>query len=609
MSVLFDPFLDQQRAYQLSVNGYGVQSDELVNADGSRGASRSRSPQSRSSGGSRGGRSSGGGSGLSNSGQFGIRGDRSWDALYETRGRMVEDGWTAEMAIPFKSLRYPALAGEGGRRWGFQITRVIRGKSEAQSWSPVSRGVAGQLTQFGVLEGLADLSQSRNLEILPELTGARLGALDTSSGGFDSQDPFGDLGVSVKYGITPNLTADMTYNPDFSQIESDQAADRDQPALRALLSRAAPVLPRRAGDLPDRHAADPAAHPDHRRPRAFGGKLTGKVGRTTLGVIVADDEAAGRLDDSAHPRFGTTAQTFVGRARYDLYPESYVGAIMTAREFGHDYNRVGGIDGRFRLGTHAPLQLHGRRLRDPEHGVRLPQRTGVRGRLHAPGAQPELRGRLRQRRSRVLDRDRLPAPLEPASGDGQRGLSLVAGVDPHHLGADGQLPAALRSRWRAAGRAGPGAGQLPVSAQHLGDRQHEPRSRAFRGGRLPEERVRRLRRHQLAARVDRRRHQPGRRDSVQLRRLHESADRQPLPARDPRRVDDRQLPHQRPALVALAVGPDRHLQPPRRSHRRVRRGRRQDLPDAHYLPIHRPAAAALHPRAQHVQARRSGTTS
>jgi hypothetical protein len=53
---------------------------------------------------------------------------------------MVEDGWTAEMAIPFKSLRYPASAGEGGRRWGFQITRVIRGKSEAQSWSPISRG-------------------------------------------------------------------------------------------------------------------------------------------------------------------------------------------------------------------------------------------------------------------------------------------------------------------------------------------------------------------------------------------------------------------------------------------------------------------------------------
>ena len=353
MSVLFDPFLDQQRAYQFSVNAYGVQSDELVNADGSRGASRSRSPQSRSGGGSRGGRSSsGGGSGLSNSGQFGVRGDRSWNALYETRGRMVEDGWTAEMAIPFKSLRYPALAGEGGRRWGFQITRVIRGKSEAQSWSPISRGVAGQLTQFGVLEGLSDLSRSRNLEILPELTGARLGALDTSNGAFDNQDPFGDLGVSVKYGITPNLTADMTYNPDFSQIESDQPQIETNQRFALFYPEQRPFFLEGQEIF---QTATPLTLLHTRTivdPR-FGGKLTGKVGRTTLGVIVADDEAAGRLDDSADPRFGTTAQTFVGRARYDLYPESYVGAIMTAREFGHDYNRVGGVDGRFRLGrTH-----------------------------------------------------------------------------------------------------------------------------------------------------------------------------------------------------------------------------------------------------------------
>ena len=92
----------------------------------------------------------------------------------------TEDGWSAEMAIPFKSFRDPERPPGVEHRWGFQITRVIRGKSEAQSWSPISRGVAGQLTQFGVLEGLSDLSRSRNLEILPELTGARLGA----QGGF-----------------------------------------------------------------------------------------------------------------------------------------------------------------------------------------------------------------------------------------------------------------------------------------------------------------------------------------------------------------------------------------------------------------------------------------
>ena len=137
---------------------------------------------------------------------------------------MVADGWTAEMRIPFKSLRYPSRAARGSdHRWGFQITRIIRDKSEAQSWSPISRGVAGQLTQFGVLEGLSDLSRSRNLEFLPELTGFRFGSLDTGTGAYSTEAiRAGELGLGVKYGLTPNLTADITYNPDFSQIESDR---------------------------------------------------------------------------------------------------------------------------------------------------------------------------------------------------------------------------------------------------------------------------------------------------------------------------------------------------------------------------------------------------
>ena len=172
------------------------------------------------------------------------------------------------MRIPFKSLRYPSRAGGEEHRWGFQITRVIRDKSEAQSWSPISRGVAGQLTQFGVLEGLSDMSRSRNLEFLPELTGFRLGSLDADTGAFHRGDPKGELGLGVKYGLTPNLTADITFNPDFSQIESDQAPDRDQPALRALLSGAAAVLPRRAGDLPDGDPAHPGPYAHDHRIRA-----------------------------------------------------------------------------------------------------------------------------------------------------------------------------------------------------------------------------------------------------------------------------------------------------------------------------------------------------
>jgi TolB-like protein len=311
MSVLFDPFLDQQRAYLFSVNAYGVPGDAIVNASGGTGRS-SRSVGQSSGGSSGGGSGSSGsrGSGSSNSG-FGIRGDASWDALFEARGGIVDDGWTAEMAIPFKSLRYPARAPGESHRWGFQISRNIREKSESLVWSPVSRDIAGLLTQMGALDGLTDLSTSRNLEMLPTFTGVQVGSLDTENGRFREGDPLGQMGLGVKYGVTSNLTLDFTYNPDFSQIESDQPQVEVNQRFALFFAEQRPFF------------------------------------------LEGQDEAPGRLDDSSDPAFGRTAQSLIGRVRYDLFADSYVGAIMTAREFDTDYNRVGGLDGRFRLGrTH-----------------------------------------------------------------------------------------------------------------------------------------------------------------------------------------------------------------------------------------------------------------
>ena len=108
ISVYFDTFLDQQRAYVFSVNGYGVQGDSIV-------------------AGRRGG--GGGGGGFGGGGRGGVpRGDRSWDALFESGGQPVADGFTAEMAIPFKSLRYPARPDGAPHTWGLQIVRRIQGK-------------------------------------------------------------------------------------------------------------------------------------------------------------------------------------------------------------------------------------------------------------------------------------------------------------------------------------------------------------------------------------------------------------------------------------------------------------------------------------------------
>ena len=334
ISVYFDTFLDQQRAYVFSVNGYGVQNDSILEARGGGGSSRR---SSRGGGFSMGGRSS----------FTGVRwGDRSWDALYETGGVVVDDGWTAEMAIPFKSLRYPSVGG-GPHRWGFQIARRIRGKDETVVWSPMSRDVSGLLPQMGVLDGLSGLSTSRNLEILPTATAIRVDSLDRTSGGLsDEAQPEG--GVNLKYGVTSNLTLDVTYNPDFSQVESDrpqievnQRFPVFYPEMRPFFLEGQEIfnMPGPVNFVHTRTIVDPR----------YGGKLTGKVGNTTMGVLYANDEAPGNLDDAGDFRYGKTADVLIGRVRYDLYAESHLGAIVTDREFLGGYSRLGGLDGNFRL--------------------------------------------------------------------------------------------------------------------------------------------------------------------------------------------------------------------------------------------------------------------
>ena len=330
-SVYFDTFLDQQRAYVFSVNGYGVQGDSIVS--------------SRGGGGFGGGRGGGGFSGVP-------RGDRSWDALFASAGRLVRDGFTAEIAIPFKSLRYPQRAGNTMHRWGFQIVRSIQGKDETAVWSPVSRDVAGFLPQMGVLEGVTGLSTSRNLEILPTFTAVRFGSRDPTTGDILG-DPSAQGGVNVKYGVTSNLIADATFNPDFSQIESDQPQiEVNQrfalffPELRPFFLEGAEIfaIPGPITVVHTRTIVDPL----------YGAKLTGKVGRTTVGVMYANDDAPGDVEDPTEPAFGQAAQTLVGRVRYDLYAESHIGGIVTHRGFLDSDSQLGGLDGNFRLGdTHS----------------------------------------------------------------------------------------------------------------------------------------------------------------------------------------------------------------------------------------------------------------
>ncbi|GIS97889.1 MAG: hypothetical protein CM1200mP25_1260 [Acidobacteriota bacterium] len=210
------------------------------------------------------------------------------------------------------------------------------------------------MSQMGVLEGKTDLSTSRNLEILPTVTAIQAGSLGQTGAFINDTTP--EAGVNVKYGVTSNFTADFTVNPDFSQIESDNPQiDVNQryplfyQELRPFFLEGAEIFDFTSpiNFVHTRTIVDPN----------FGGKVTGKVGRATLGFLVADDAAAGKRDDSSDPAFGENAKVTIGRARYDLYSESHIGATYTDREFLDSYSRVAVLDGQFRLGQTTRVNI------------------------------------------------------------------------------------------------------------------------------------------------------------------------------------------------------------------------------------------------------------
>jgi hypothetical protein len=310
ITVTLEPFLDYLRGYSFAVNGYGVQSDSMI---------------------------------VVQNAQSSADGNLSFNALYTSGGQLVDDGWTAELAIPIKSLRYPSRRSGEPHRWGFQIRRVIKSKDESNVWAPVSRSNPNFLGQIGVLTGMTDFSTQRNFEVLPSFTAVSSSRMDPTSG--DSADDTSEEGgVGVKYGINSNLTFDFTYNPDFSQIESEtQQIDINQrfplqyPELRPFFLEGQEIfnlvgMPRA---VETRRIVDPR----------IGAKLSGKIGeRSSIGVLFADDEAPGRTDSPADPAFNKSARNVIGRYKYDLYRNAHVGALYTDREFMDNYSRLAAVD-------------------------------------------------------------------------------------------------------------------------------------------------------------------------------------------------------------------------------------------------------------------------
>ncbi len=330
IGVYLDTFNDQRRAYVMFFNPFGVQQDGL-------------SAEGRDE-------------------------DFSVDLVMESKGALTPDGYTVEVAIPFKSLRYEAGK---GKLWGVHFLRQIKHiNGELDSWMPVSKDRSGFLNQEGHLTGLEDISTERTLELIPSLTLSETGKRVRSGlarvppadplfgdhGRFVNKPVGIDPGLTGKFSLTPTVTLDFAVNPDFAQVESDQlvvTANQRFPIFfeekRPFFLEGKEIFETRIQAVHTRAIVDPD----------YAVKLTGKRGRNTFGVLLASDNSPGnfseeeRNDQNNLPNIQKflDRNAFVGilRMKRDIGKENNIGFLATSYNFIEKHNQLGGFDGRFRL--------------------------------------------------------------------------------------------------------------------------------------------------------------------------------------------------------------------------------------------------------------------
>src|SRR5688572_14497320 len=264
-----------------------------------------------------------------------------WNTVWEVRTANFDGGWTIEMAIPFKSLRYQPGTDQV---WGVNLRRVVRWKNE---WSYLAQVPRAQTTfrgllkvsLAGTLEGLQVPSGSTNLELKPFAL-AGITTDNTVSPRLDN-DRTGRIGGDVKYGITQNITADLTINTDFAQVEVDEQQvnltrfNLFFPEKRdffleglgtfAFAWRASAGLGAGSGDTPYLFFSRRIGLDQSRViPIVAGGRATGKAGKFTFGAInvQTDDDDAARIE---------SANFTVLRAKRDILRRSSIGGMFTHR--------------------------------------------------------------------------------------------------------------------------------------------------------------------------------------------------------------------------------------------------------------------------------------
>jgi hypothetical protein len=347
-AIILDTYLDRQNGFVFATTPAAVEYDGQVVKEGE-GGGVTQSGQTRAQSGSMGG--------------FNLNWDGSW-----TVATSVDSlGWYAEFRIPFSTLRY---GGNATQTWGLNFARSIRRKNEEAYWAFIPRQFnLYRLSRAGTMEGI-QVPVRRVATVTPYVLGGaqRAYALDDQGQWGHTSNRPSEFGADLKFGLTPSLTLDLTYNTDFAQVEVDEQRTNLTrfplffPEKRPFFLENAGIFSAGTPQAVDlfftrRIGIDSIGRPV---PIIGGGRVSGRVGGTTVGLLQLFTE-----DVKDGP---PTMSYTVARVARELSARSRVGAIAVQRQAtsdGDDYNRTFGIDGRIGAGETWTFDWWGSKTETP----------------------------------------------------------------------------------------------------------------------------------------------------------------------------------------------------------------------------------------------------
>ena len=318
-----DPFGAQVNGFEFFVNPLGIQADLTVDVNGNE--------------------------------------DDSFDAVWESAAKIYDDRWTVEMKIPFKSLRFP---NKPEQDWLIHFWRIYpRDQRYLYSWMPRSRDVSNQYQEAGHLKMMMSEMPGKTIELLPYAVGSSSRSLvDKDASGikgkwgktqFDQ-----NIGFNLKYGLTSDVTLDLAYNPDFSQIEADEGQISVNNTFALFFNEKRPFflegrdiffVDQDINLLYTRTINNPLA----------AGKISGKAGKMSFGYIASYDEDTPYFmpfeERGVSVSSTRNSTSNILRTKYELAKGTYVGFTGTDRRTGGGSNTAGTIDAKIRLDSKYTL--------------------------------------------------------------------------------------------------------------------------------------------------------------------------------------------------------------------------------------------------------------